>query len=187
MSASSCPTTTPWQQIRKIDESGAYRQYDDLTTVMKARTHPDLHSPAFHAAHTRLYSYTNLISPLPLSSYHVTLVEVMGLRHMKSLAAYNANLTAITLRLDPDSVEDARRLQRLLSMARKVLGDELWVEPVGSHLTLGYKVPNKDVEKMSPVYQPIVDEMDEFYRDVKIVCEPPILASIHDMLDFPPV
>jgi len=214
--------TTPWQQIHKIDESGAYRRFDDITTVMKVRT--TLHS-TYRTAHTFLYSHTDLISPLPISSYHVTLVELMGLRRKRSLAAYNGNITAnlyrmeqlkynfaqltqpftfrlhhathgdvdghfstaITLVVEPDTVDDANRLQQVLEMARTVLGDELWVEPVGSHMTLGYKVPSKGLDKMSVRYQPIVDEMERLYRDVKFVCDPPILSSVHDMLDFPPI
>ena len=247
---------TKWKSVRKIDESGAYRRYDDITTVMKARTRAD---PVYRIAHTKLYSYADLVSPLPVSSYHVTLVEVIGLKHSRSREAYNANITAnmyrleqlqyqfllerepitfrvnhttqgeadghfksaITLRLDPDTAQDASRLQRLLTMAKGILGDGLWAEPIGSHLyaatqslacdashrppqpytrptdpltslfvhlcdrTLGYKVPKDNVEPSR--YQPIVEEMDRLYRDVKIVCDPPILSAIHDMLDFQPV
>ena len=212
----------PYTDIRKIDEAGVYQRFDDITTVMKVRTELDT---AYQATYDLLTNYSQLISPLPVSSYHVTLVEVMGLKSKRSLAAYNGNVTAnlyrleqlqyefaqqtepitfhinhitygasdkhksaIILLLDADTAEDASRLQRLLTMARAVLGDELWREPMQSHMTLGYKVPKQDKEAMMcPCFQPIVDEIGEMYREVKIVCDPPILSSIHDMTAFPPV
>ena len=219
--------STPYTQIRKIDELGVYRQFDDITTVMKVHTTA---TSLFNDTHAFLTNHSDLVSPLPVSSYHVTLVEVIGLKRVKSLSAYNERITTnlarleqlqyhftlpspanqqpitfhlrhatygepdgrfasgITLLLKPDTATDAERLEGLLRMAREVLGSELWVEPVGWHMTLGYK-PDVVAKKkcMGGCYRGIVDELNAMYADVKIVCDPPILSAVHDMLAFPPV
>ena len=83
--------TRPVQTMAKLDSSGAYLQYDDITTVMKIRT--QLH-PQLQAAHDIIATgHRSILSPLPVSSYHVTLAEVIGLKAAGSVDKYNALIT----------------------------------------------------------------------------------------------
>ena len=88
----------PPEEIVKIDSSGRYQRFDDVTTIMKVQTQL---SPAYEAAHELLVrDFSRILSPTPVSSYHVTLHEVIGLKRRGSLAYYNGNLTLHLPRLE---------------------------------------------------------------------------------------
>ena len=89
---------TPPSSIQKIDASGQYQRYDDITTVMPTKTEL---SPAYQRAYNFMHDHhSDIMTPTPVSSYHVTLQTVIGLVHQPSLAQFNAIVTANHRRLE---------------------------------------------------------------------------------------
>ena len=90
--------STPPKQLSKIDPAGQYQRWDGITTVMPAKT--ELSSAYERAYRLILDNYSDIMTPTPVSSYHVTLQTVINLSAQPSLAEYNRIVTANQRRLE---------------------------------------------------------------------------------------
>ena len=89
----------PHTLVRKINEEGVYESFH--TIVLQQKAYTDL-NPAYQAAHDLLAtSFSRILSPLPVASYHVTLSGVFDQRATKAdVTAYNSLVTSHHDRLE---------------------------------------------------------------------------------------
>ena len=85
--------------IAKIDSRGMYQIFEGVTIVMPANL--TLHVDTFKRAHNLLYNrFSDILTPLPTDSYHITLSSIASRDQIVSLAGYNQHITDSRPRLE---------------------------------------------------------------------------------------
>ena len=122
-------------RIHKIDAAGVYQRWDDITTVMPVYTQL---SDAYERAYELMRAhYSHLLTPTPVSSYHVTLTSVIGLHFQPLLATYNSLIAA-----------NQRRIERLKHFFAQQSGNMTFV--VNASTSFPLTAPYPTTVRLSP-------------------------------------
>ena len=79
------------QPICRIDSDGIYQQWEGVTIIMPANITLNLHT--YRQSYSVLYNrFSDILTPLPFDSYHITLSSIASRDHFNSLINYNQHI-----------------------------------------------------------------------------------------------